>query len=302
MGGPGGREILFSREKRISLPPGTGVSAAFFVEKSMFFFDFDLTKNFFRPIVGHEQRPRGDDNMIFQCDKSAKPAARHFLTGARHLPSNRRRFTLIEMLVVIGIAGLLFTLIGPAFNRMTRGNDVESHASGLKLGMERAASLAASSRRYVAVILPYGISTMSDPVYKYQRGGYRLAYVTRNDTGAYVFDGWLPDSEWRNPGQDAYLVEVVEGTAGTPKKAKDGSTDKMTDSIFPQAIEGSNFLNDIGSVPSGSCKGIVFSPYGDASVASSDPELKFYVTGTNFYDRVVIRLNALSGKVEFVDS
>jgi len=239
--------------------------------------------------------------MIFLSDKSAGPAARHFLTGARHLPSTRRHFTLIEMLVVIGIAGLLFALIGPAFNRMTRGNDVESHASGLKLGMERAASLAASSRRYVAVLLPYGITTPTDPVYKYQRGGYRLAYVTQSGSGAYTFDGWLPDSEWRNPGQEAYLVEIIEGTAGTPAIAKNNTSDKMTDAAFSKAVEGTKFFNDITGVPSGSCKGIIFSPYGNAVVSSSDTELKFYITGTNFYDRVALRLNVLSGKVEFVD-
>ena len=205
------------------------------------------------------------------------------------------------MLVVIGIAGLLFILVGPAFNRMTRGNDVESHAAGLKLGMERALSLAASSRRYVAVLLPRGISSTTDPVYKYQRGGYRLAYVTQGSTGAYVFDGWVPDSEWRNQGRSAYLTEIVAGAAGTPTKATANSTAKMTDSDFPAAIEGHSVLFDVGGLSGIPCKGIIFSSFGQAVIATDDTDLKFYVTGTDFYDRVALRLTVLSGKVEFVD-
>ena len=219
------------------------------------------------------------------------------------------------MLVVIGIAGLLFILIGPAFNRMARGNAVESHASGLKLGMERASSLAAASRRYVAVILPYKLDSgkTNYPGYKYQRGGYRLAYVTQGSSGAYTFDGWLPDSEWQNQGRDAYLVDVTEAnnSGSKPVYATADSTKKMgTDANFEDAIGGHSHLHDVADVKENdgatpysysSCKGIIFSPYGGAVVSSSDPELKFYITGTNFYDRVALRLNVLSGKVEFVE-
>ena len=84
----------------------------------------------------------------------------------------RQNFTLIEMLVVIGIAGLLFTLMGPAFSRMTRGNAVESHASGLKLGMERARALAVSQRRYAAVLLPCNVTNKDHAHYNFQRGGF----------------------------------------------------------------------------------------------------------------------------------
>ena len=238
--------------------------------------------------------------MIFQCDKRAKPATRHFLTGARHLPSNRRHFTLIEMLVVIGIAGLLFALIGPAFNRMTRGNAVESHASGLKLGMERASSLAAASRRYVALLLPNGITDTSKDAYKYQRGGYRLAYVTLNDSGAYTFDGWLPDSEWQNRGGDAYLYSVSRASSiSKPSK-------KITEDDYKTAItvDPSNVLYDV-SLPNGGGPGkaVVFSPFGDARTPSAEVELIFLIAGVNTSetDYVTIRLNTLSGKVEFVD-
>ena len=108
----------------------------------------------------------------------------------------RQNFTLIEMLVVIGIAGLLFTLMGPAFSRMTRGNAVESLASGLKLGMERARALAVSQRRSVAVLLPNKVSDKEKAHYNFQRGGFLLGFVTQNNSGDYVFDGVIPDADW----------------------------------------------------------------------------------------------------------
>lgn len=236
-------------------------------------------------------------NMISQFETSISAEDRHFLTDVRHLPPCRRHFTLIEMLVVIGIAGLLLTLMGPAFNRMTRGNDVESHASGLKLGMERASSLAASSRRYVAVLLPYGISaTTSDAeekaVYPYQRGGYRLAYLNKDDNDVFTFDKYVPESDWTNRGRDAYLVEVTEGG--------NNPTVTTTNTDLSASVTGNGYLKSATPSSGINCYAVVFSPFGDVWANSSETELKFHVTGPVYADRLVLRLNLLSGKVEFV--
>jgi len=240
-------------------------------------------------------------NMISQFETSISAESRHFLTDVRHLPPCRRRFTLIEVLVVIGIAGLLLTLMGPAFNRMTRGNDVESHASGLKLGMERASSLAASSRRYVAVMLPYGISNESDPLYNYQRGGYRLAYVSQNGSGVYTLDSWLPGSEWENPRRNAGLYSI---SRATPASSITRPSSKVTEADMKEKkIKGDpDLLYDV-NISGATCKAVIFSPFGDARTAAAEVELVFLIAGidTSEADCLAIRLNTLSGKVEFID-
>ena len=47
--------------------------------------------------------------------------------------------------------------------------------------------------------------------------------------------------------------------------------------------------------------GLIFTPYGDIKTNSDDIELYLYVCGEFFYDRVKLRLNKLSGKVEYID-
>ena len=97
----------------------------------------------------------------------------------------RRNFTLIELMVVMLLMGLIMTLMLPSFNRMIRGNKVDQLASGLKLGMEQAQSHAATSRKYVAMVLPNKMSEWSasdtgeNAVRPFCFGGYRLAYVER---------------------------------------------------------------------------------------------------------------------------
>ena len=71
----------------------------------------------------------------------------------------RRNFTLIELLAVMLLMGVLMLLMLPAFNRMIKGNKVDQLASNLKLGLEQAQSLAAASRKYVALILPSNRAT-----------------------------------------------------------------------------------------------------------------------------------------------
>ena len=150
----------------------------------------------------------------------------------------RQRFTLIEMLVVIGIAGLLFALLGPAFTRMTQSNAVEQHASGLKLGMERARALAVSQRRYVALLLPD--KKINDTVVdKYRYGGFRYAYVTEDDTSenptagdaakcSFFLEGWIPGEEWSNNGRNkAHLVEIQ--ATDSPKKAKENNETRISE-------------------------------------------------------------------------
>ena len=211
-----------------------------------------------------------------------------------------QRFTLIEMLVVVGIAGLLFALLGPAFTRMTQSNAVEQHASGLKLGMERARALAVSNRRYVALLLPYGADD-TKPVYKFQRGGFKYGYISISSEGSYSFDGVVDDAEWKNRGNNAFLT-AVDNT-----KNKNLSAEKPLDN-FAKEPTGFSKLHAVSNVPASnegtekiSCRGIIFTPYGNVLIPGDDNEIYFYITGIDVDDCVKVRLNKLSGKVEYVE-
>ena len=218
-----------------------------------------------------------------------------------------QRFTLIEMLVVVGIAGLLFALLGPAFTRMTQSNAVEQHASGLKLGMERARAIAVSNRRYVAMLLPDS-TTGDSEVDKFRHGGYRLAFVTQNvsdiptsvDPGSgFSFDSWIAEEEWCNRGKGkAHLVGV--STVSAPGTALMKEEDQVSEN-YNAAFKNKAALSTLNvGTQAFSC--LLFTPYGDVKTAAdSDSELYFWVCSEFFYNRLKIRLNKINGKVEYVE-
>lgn len=218
-----------------------------------------------------------------------------------------QRFTLIEMLVVVGIASLLFALLGPAFTRMTQSNAVEQHASGLKLGMERARALAVSNRRYVAMLLPDAIGGTDHKLYNFQRGGFRIGFVTLEGDDA-KFDGWVSGNDWENktsPDNNAFL------TAVSSLRKKDLSGITLLDKFAESFKEDSNCLLTAKGVsydeenPGStiSCRAIVFSPYGNVILHkdNKDVEIYFYITSAEVANCIQLRLNKLSGKVEYMD-
>ena len=214
----------------------------------------------------------------------------------------RREFTLVEMLIVVGIASLLFTLVIPAFSRMMQGSRVEHCASNIKLGMERARAKAVSGRRYIAMVLPHGVSSRSRADYDFQRGGYRLFYVSIGSNGTFTCDGVVPEMTWSNRSNEAYLVAVSD----EQKKISDYKTAKVGDSNTKEKIIDSGFLHTVSGLPVGgsaspvSLPGLIFSPYGDIRANTDQTELYFYVCGTDKDDMLCLRMNKITGKIEYV--
>ena len=213
----------------------------------------------------------------------------------------RQRFTLIEMLIVVGIAGLLFALLGPAFTRMTQSRSVDQHAAGLKLGMERARAIAVAQRRFTALLLPHSSTTVTDPHYNYQRGGFKIAFIAHSTENGYVFDGTIDSADWTNRGNNAFL------TAVDSKNNKNLSSETPMESDFLQKEPAgfSSLLHSVSNVPTGSggvlisTRAIIFSPYGNVVMPGDDMEIYFYITGLDVNDCIKLRLYKLSGKVEF---
>ena len=224
----------------------------------------------------------------------------------------RQRFTLIEMLIVVGIASLLFALLGPAFTRMTQSRAVEQHASGLKLGMERARAIAVAQRRYVAMLLPDKKITNDANIDKFRHGGYRLAFVTQDvsniptaidSSKGFSFDSWIAEEEWRNSGKGkAHLVGI--STTNSPSPALMPEETQITEDYeveFKNKSTLSKLSMDIsGAKEEFAC--LLFTPNGDVKTAvDSDSELYFWVCSEFFYNQQKIRLNKINGKVEYVE-
>ena len=125
-------------------------------------------------------------------------------------------FTLVELLVVICLASLLFGIVLPAFSRMVTGSAVDRLSSNLKLRLEQTQSQAAVSRRPTALILPNGTDTVwTDSQEKAARlGGSRMCYVDNVNISSSPpsadFKSWVPNEDWTRPERGAFLVRITD--------------------------------------------------------------------------------------------
>ena len=145
-------------------------------------------------------------------------------------------FTLVELLVVICLASLLFGIVLPAFSRMVTGSAVDRLASNLKLRLEQTQSQAAVSRRHTALILPHTpaadpfpapLPTDSAEVKKEKTkaqaarlGGSRMCFVdsVKTDDGTAEFKGWVPNEEWSQPDRGAFLIRATDAESDVAKE------------------------------------------------------------------------------------
>ena len=179
----------------------------------------------------------------------------------------KRNFTLMELLAVIAIVSVLFTVMLPGFKKMVKGNAVDQMASQVKLMLEKAQSQAVTSRRYVAVIFPNGSWEKPDGR-EIRMGGARLAYVKDIDkvNSACKFVSWVNGEDWRFPIEGASLVSAlnkddtkyskVEMKDILSKKNGEGTPENFTLSLFK--------VTDYPDTPTtrANCA-LIFSPYGE---------------------------------------
>ena len=233
---------------------------------------------------------------------------------------NERRFTLVELLVVIGIASLLMGLVLPAFTRMVTGSAVNRLASNLKLRLAQAQSHAATARRHVALVLPNGTATVwTDAKEQAARlGGSRMCYADWNsDTSTAAFQGWVPDDAWTEPDRGAFLIRVTnavgnvaaEGSAQTTLTNAGRATllDNSADAQSKPLKDLSGTLAPGSTASPGSCA-VVFGPSGNvrttedfylvAAEASDDGATLVFPGGGAFNCRV-LKVNHVTGRVEY---
>ena len=116
--------------------------------------------------------------------------------------AERRAFTLVEMIAVIGIIMILFGIAVLPFGKMMGGKGVDGAARMIGAQLRLARQFALSKREYVAVVMP---STTGPNKYRYT--SFRSCIV--DDTGATpAFEEWIPNTKWESLPQGAAISEA----------------------------------------------------------------------------------------------
>ena len=208
-----------------------------------------------------------------------------------------KRFTLIELIVVIVLMGMLLTLALPAFSRMAVGSTVEAGLRTFSAKLTQARQVAITEHQYVALIMPDEEDLGDDNSHNYSC--YRVAKVKRSGESDFTFSEWLDGSSWNYLPNGAYI------------QIREGGCDIKIDGIFDTANQQIKPLETIDEKGQAGryVKAIVLQPNGIpiSSISGPVPEIKIgegYWSGTKLDDRgkdnnfFTIKLNKFTGRRE----
>lgn len=143
-------------------------------------------------------------------------------------------FTIIELLLVISIAGVMLSVAVPAFSRMIKGSASDIATRELMGKINAARSYAITNETYVALVFPGVSSDSSDFQKRFGYRAYRVCEVTPKEAG-YRFLRWIPGENWQ------YFPNGILFGYGTnaegPVEANDNErTAKNTANIHTEAL------------------------------------------------------------------
>src|SRR5438093_12899641 len=100
--------------------------------------------------VGVHPRARSADHQLVRrrLGGGESPLTDHSVRARQRDPERIRGFTLLELLIVVGIIGLLMVLIAPAFTTIKGGTDVTSAAYTIKGVLDTARTYAKANNTY----------------------------------------------------------------------------------------------------------------------------------------------------------
>ena len=147
----------------------------------------------------------------------------------------RRNFTLIEILMVLGLMAILLFIALPAFEKLAKGHGVELAARNITSKLGQARGYAITSREYVAVLMPtdtaLGASLTKLPN-DYIFRSYKLCVVASNPTpstrtstlgippttvstavNTFTFKRWIPSEKWEFTPTGTAINHIISGTA-----------------------------------------------------------------------------------------
>ena len=108
----------------------------------------------------------------------------------------KSHFTIIELLLVISIAGVMLSVAVPAFSRMIKGSASGIAVRELMGKINAARSYAISNGTYVALVFPGDSGDNPDFQKRFGYRSYRVCEVAPDGTG-YRFLRWIPGENWQ---------------------------------------------------------------------------------------------------------
>ncbi len=202
---------------------------------------------------------------------SRRPAYQLRIIDLRSLSQRERAsaFTLLELLIVIGIIVILMVLIVPAFTTIKSGTDVTSAAYTIKGVLDTARTYAKANNTYTWVGFAGSIGPNTPP--DLITGQVKMAIVASKDgTNLWSANDLLPADKLTQVGKMITLGNIHIGDTGQPQN--DGTEFESRENVdsdhristsantpYPFTVQGQTFN-----------KWIQFSPRGEALVHGGD--------------------------------
>ena len=210
----------------------------------------------------------------------------------------RKKFTLVEILVVLGLMAVLLFIALPAFEKLAKGHGVELAARNITSKLGQARGYAITSREYVAVLMPKTGLT-NDYIYK----GYKLCVVS-GTTSPFTFKRWIPSEKWEfTPNGTA--INHINNTPHDAGTNSDGTTGTWLTGFACEEVSGVK-LTEIGVANIDNVRAIVFKPTGKMAVnlpryiAVSESTFNGTdLTATNKKNWIDITVDQFTGRVTY---
>lgn len=147
----------------------------------------------------------------------------------------KKNFTILELLLVISIAGVMLTVALPAFSRLLKGSasGIAMRELSARLGSARSKAIAGKDGDFrVALVFPsIGDAETTGTVselfkQKYYNQAYRACYVEKETLN---FIRWLPKDNWKFL-PDGIVLDT-DSTTNVPLECKVGGRSFSQDSI-----------------------------------------------------------------------
>lgn len=146
------------------------------------------------------------DSKVFCSNKKNEKEKRFCFSG------NKNQFTLVEVIIVLGIMALLLSITMPAFTSMIKGAGVEGGVRNLSQTLKLARTYAVSNNSYVAVLMPMvnntptqAASGLGDSLYN---NAYRVCTVNKLGPNSYSFKRWVAGEMWEYLPTGTCLLDI----------------------------------------------------------------------------------------------
>ena len=127
-------------------------------------------------------------------------------------------YTLVELLVVVALAAILFGIGLPAFNVLTKGNSMTSSINDRAGKIKATRAYAVANNCYTAIIFPCagnddGLNMDKLDASLWNRACRPCVVYPRDNESSWVFDSWIDGENWLTLGNNVIFSKVAARVA-----------------------------------------------------------------------------------------